>query len=527
MKRFSGRLPAALLILAALALCGAVTAQAQDVAVQHNPIIIHADRQAVSPPLRDIIKNMPPLPLNFHTVPEPRRTRAPIVGSPDGAEQHIQLGKFNSIINLNFAGVGQGDYGYNDYYPVPDTNGAAGDTQYVQFINDDFAVFDKKTGALIAGPTSGTAFWATLGGTCAEAPQGDIVAKYDQIANRWLMLQFEFQEDPYQTCVAVSQTDDATGAYYEYALSFGENFPDYPKISVWPDAYYMTANNFETNGFAAEVCALDRTAMLTGGAMSAQCFLNSDESSFLPSDMDGNGIAEQGEPAFITALYDSSHLHLFKFHVDFSNPSNSTFTGPTTITVATYSPACDENDCIPQPSPGVGLETLSDRLMFRLAYRSFSDHESLLVTHDVTPSNAQAAGLRWYEIRDPNGTPTVFQQGTYSNNKASLWMGSIASDKNGNFALGFSASNSTNLFPSIGVTGRLKSDPAGTMRNPLVIKKGSGVEEYYRWGDYSDMEIDPVDDCTFWYTTEYVKTTIGGGNNWSSQITNFKVPSCK
>ena len=520
--------------LAAILLAGAATiclsprpAAAQDVKIRRNPIILHAERQGVSPPLRDIIRNMPPLPMEFHQIMEPGRMRPPITSSiPDPAEQRAKLPALPSLFELNFAGIGQGDYGYNDYFPVPDTNGAAGSTQYVQFINDDFAIFDKSTGALISGPTPAMDLWAGLGGTCAQPYQGDIVAKYDQMANRWVMTQFEFESEPYMLCVAVSQSDDATGAYYLYELSFGENFPDYPKISVWPDAYYATVNNFESNGdFAAEACALNRTAMLTGGAMSAQCFMNSDEASWLPSDLDGNTAPPTGEPAFFVDLYDSTDLHLFKFHVDFSNPSNSTFTGPTAITVASYSEACEGGACIPQPSPGDQLDSLGDRLMFRLAYRNFGTHESLLVSHSVTPSNGQVSAARWYEIRSPNGTPAIYQQGTFANSKAALWMPSIASDSAGNFAMGFSGSSSS-IVPGIAVTGRLASDPLGNMRPLQIMKSGVGVEEYYRWGDYSDMEIDPVDDCTFWYTTEYVKTTNPTGNNWNTQIANFKIPGC-
>jgi hypothetical protein len=166
--------------------------------------------------------------------------------------------------------------------------------------------------------------------------------------------------------------------------------------------------------------------------------------------------------------------------------------------------------------------------MYRLAYRNFGTHESLVVNHSVTvgSNKGTSVGIRWYEIRDPNGTPTVFQEGTFAPDSSFRWMGSIAMDNVGDIALGYSLSSSS-VFPSIAYTGRVPTDPLGTMEGENIVKAGGGsqVKSFIRWGDYSAMVIDPVDDCTFWYTTEYIAST--GSFNWSTEITSFKFPRCK
>ncbi len=251
--------------------------------------------------------------------------------------------------------------------------------------------------------------------------------------------------------------------------------------------------------------------------------------SLLPSDLDGSTLPPSGSPSFFVDLADSSDLNLFRFHADFANPGNSTFTGPVLIAVAPFSEVCPfavNRACIQVPAPGERLDSLDDRLMFRLAYRNFGDHESLVVNHTIKNSGA-VAGVRWYEIRSPASLfPFVFQQGTVVDPNTNFWMGSIAMDKAGNMALGFSAA-SLNLDPSVYLVGRAPTDPLGVMSGPSVIVNGTGVQEssFNRWGDYSAMSVDPSDDCTFWYTQEYYKTT--GSFDWTTRIASFKFDSCK
>jgi hypothetical protein len=206
---------------------------------------------------------------------------------------------------------------------------------------------------------------------------------------------------------------------------------------------------------------------------------------------------------------------------------DSSFSGPILIPVAPFNEICTRSaslSCITEPPPGERVDALGDRLSFRLAYRNFRDHESLVVNHTI--EGGALAGVRWYEIRNPRITPTVFQQGTIVDLFNSFWLGSIAMDGVGNMAVGFSSSGKA-LDPSVFVAGRAVTDPPGTMSGPLVLVTGTGVQEtsFHRWGDYSSMAVDPSDDCTFWYTQEYYKTT--GSINWTTRIASFKFNTCK
>jgi hypothetical protein len=266
--------------------------------------------------------------------------------------------------------------------------------------------------------------------------------------------------------------------------------------------------------------------MLTGAKAKAVCFQKSTEFSFLPSNLDGATAPPSGEPSFFVDLSTSTSLHLYRFHVDFANPSKSTFKGPITIPVKAYTMACGGGTCIPQPSTTQKLDSLADRLMFRLAYRNFGDHESLVVSHSVLTSKA-VSGERWYEIRDPNGSPKVFQQGTVAHSGNALWMGSIAMDKAGDMALAFSESNATTVHPSLSFTGRVPSDPPNKMESVARIftAKGSATDAS-RWGDYSSMVVDPSDDCTFWYVNQYLPT-IGPALNFKTRVASLKFPTCQ
>ena len=483
----------------------------------------------VSPPVRDLLAAVSPSSRSDHSHRDrPLRTFGPAHGGgPDGALQTTPGPVLATTSGLNFAGVGNGDYGFAPNAAPPDTNGAVGSTQYVQWVNESFAVFNKTTGALVLGPRPGNTLWSGFGGGCEINNDGDPIVQYDKAANRWIMTQFSVTTTPYLQCVAVSTTSDATGSYNRYAFSYGSSqFPDYPKLGVWPDGYYISYNIF-TNGVAfagAKVCAFDRAKMLAGAAATQVCFqLSTSFGGLLPSDLDGSAAPPAGSPNDFMA-FGSNSLNLWKFHVDFGTPANSTLSGPTNIPVAAFSPACNGGgSCIPQAGTGQQLDSLADRLMYRLAYRNFGDHESLIVNHSVTAGSS--VGIRWYEIRSPNGTPTVYQQSTYAPDSTYRWMGSIAMDKVGNIALGYSASSSS-IRPGIRYTGRAPSDPLGVLQaeNTIINGGGSQTGGLSRWGDYSAMTVDPVDDCTFWYTNEYLKAD--GSFNWSSRIASFKFPSC-
>ena len=282
----------------------------------------------------------------------------------------------------------------------------------------------------------------------------------------------------------------------------------------------------------SRVCAYDRNAMLTGAPATQQCFqLSPSYGGLLPSDLDGARPPPAGSPNFFIA-FGTNALQLWKFHVDWTTPANSTLTGPITLPVASFSMACNGGTCIPQNGTSQQLDSLGDRLMYRLAYRSFSDgHEALVVNHSVN-AGSNVAGVRWYELRNPSGStmaggnPVVYQQSTYAPDSTYRWMGSIAMDNAGNIALGYSVS-STAINPGIRYTGRAPGDPLGLMGVETSIVEGTGsqVPSLGRWGDYSSMSVDPTDDCTMWYTNEYLKTN--GKFNWSTRIASFKFTTCQ
>jgi hypothetical protein len=494
------------------------------------PQVQQAIKHDVSPPLRDIAR--PPQPRAIREA-EPVR-RLPVQLSPVQQEDSVVQAVVGPLVGttpgLNFAGVGKGDYGFSPDAAPPDTNGAVGATQFVQWVNESYAVFNKSTGALVLGPIAGNSLWSGFGGGCENNNDGDIIVQYDKINNRWILTQFSVSTTPYLQCVAVSTTSDATGTYNRYAFNYGSSeFPDYPKVGVWPDAYYISFNMFTNTFTGAQVCGYDAAAMRAGAAATQVCFhLSSSFGGLLPSDLDGSTLPPAGSPNYFLN-FGSNSLNLWKFHVDFANPASSTLTGPTNIPVAAFAAACSGGGtCIPQPGTSQKLDSLADRLMYRLAYRNFGTYESLVVNHSVAVGargQTKTVGVRWYELRSPNGSPSVFQQGTFSPDSTYRWMGSIAMDKVGNMALGYSASSSS-VSPSIRYTGRLVTDAPGTMQteNNIKIGGGSQLRNLNRWGDYSSMSIDPVDDCTFWYTTEYLKSN--GTFNWSTQIASFKFPSC-
>ena len=479
-----------------------------------------------SPPLRDIKPVEPPKTVRTHDhrklpVPPSGPTSDPIIQSSTPATAGATTGS-------SFLGVGFGFTGPAGTFSVnsapPDTNGAVGATQFVEIVNQSFAVFDKSTQKPTYGPAATNTLFTGFGGGCQTNDDGDGTVKYDQLANRWIITQFSVSTTPYLQCVAVSQTSDATGAWNRYSFQYG-NFPDYPKLSVWPDAYYITFNMFHGNRFVgAEVCAYDRARMVSGLTATQVCFaLSSTYGGLLPSDLDGSSPPPGGSPDYLLN-FGSNSLNRWMFHVDFSTPANSTLAGPTSIPVAAFSAACGGGTCIPQPGTTQQLDSLADRLMYRLAYRNFGDHESLVVTHSVNAGNA--VGVRWYELRSPGATtPTVYQQGTFAPDNSYRWMGSIAMDRFGDTALGYSVSSSSTN-PAIGYTGRVPGDTLGTMETetPLIAGGGSQLANLSRWGDYTSLAVDPVDDCTFWYTNEYLQSS--GTFNWSTRIATFKFPNC-
>jgi hypothetical protein len=334
---------------------------------------------------------------------------------------------------------------------------------------------------------------------------------------------------PTDECIAVSTTSDATGSYNRYGFHLGSNFFDYPHLGVWPDAYYMSMNVFNSSGTAflgPQPFAFDRTKMLAGQPatfVTTGITGGPGEEVYLPADLDGSNLPPPGAPASFVEFPGGGSFRVFHFHVDFASPLNSTFTlfgSPASAGFTVRSGG------VPQLGTTSTLDPIGDRLMFRVATRFFADgHESAVGNFTVNSNNV--ASVRWFELRNTTAGPvTLFQQGTYQPDTTHRWMGSAAMDQQGNMAVGYSASSSS-INPQIRYAGRLAADPLNTLPQAevhLFDGTGSQTATNSRWGDYSDLTIDPVDDCTFWYTQEYYATTTSFA--WRTRIGSFKFPGC-
>src|SRR5256884_97989 len=408
-------------------------------------------------------------------------------------------------LTLNFDGVGNGFSGPAGTFTVagapPDTNGSVGPNHYVQIVNADFAVFDKS-GAALFGPVPINTLWSGFGGACESNNDGDPVVEYDKLADRWVIAQPSFSTLPYLECVAVSTSGDPTGTYNRYSFSYTD-FPDYPKIGVWPDAYYATFNFFTSASgtfSGGEICAYDRASMLAGQPATQQCFnVGTSFGGLLPADLDGGRQPPAGSPNYVVSLGAvDGQLGVWQVPVRWSTPADTALTGPTALTTAAFTLPCNNTGrtCVAHSGTTQRLDTLGDRLMYRLAYRNFSDHEALVVNHSVT--SGSSAGVRWYELRpDVSHNLSIFQQGTYAPDSNYRWMGSVAMDQSGNIGLGFSLSGSS-IHPQIHYTGRLASSPAGQMdQGEASIIDGAGSQNgtLSRWGDYSMLAVEPSDEC--------------------------------
>ena len=468
---------------------------------------------------------------------------------------------------LVFEGLADTDNGTSLVNP-PDTNGAVGPNHYVQAVNNRFRVFNKA-GVPLTPPLTQSSLFASLypqtGGICSNIDNGDPIVLYDRMADRWQISQFSFMSQtapPYHQCVAISQTSDPAGAYYLYDFVLpGFQFPDYPKLGSWPDAYYMATRQFLVGGpFDGEgAFAFDRKKMLLGDPTAALIYfdvgsLSNSSSGMLPSDFDGITPPPAGAPN-VFAIYTSATfgdpqgnaLRLFDFHADFANPANSTFVErpESPVAVAAFDPRNPSGRTdIEQPPPAVAadnLDAIGDRLMFRLQYRNRGGVESLVTNHTVnvsggngaTPATYQAAP-RYYELRKntPAGPYSVFDQATFSPDAGNgptgtnRWMGSAAVDNAGNLAVGYSVS-STTVVPGIRYAGRAAGFTGGLNEGEATLFPGIGTQQasLNRWGDYTDLTVDPIDDCTFWYTNEYYPA----GHtqfNWKTKVGKFTVGTC-
>ena len=510
-----------------LILCGlALTTLAFAKTNKDKTIVTYPSAFAVSQPDAD-------LPIDeslFATreVPEPRPV--PHAAAAPGLQEDSVLQKENGPLVSATLGVDFDGIPAQNYAPS-DSNLAVGPNHIVETVNVRLAVYNKS-GTLLSGPTNFTTFFAPLGGNCAGGASDPIV-NYDRLADRWVISDIGYTGSaPFMECVGVSKTNDPTGAYFLYGYSFGSNLNDYPKLSVWPTAsnaaYLATYNIFGGLGFmGADLCGFDRTKMLVGTPSAAQlCKMTpKTEGGYLPSDMDGPTAPTDGTPGVFISWQNTNpgQLYLRKLTLNFAG-GTATLSAPKTISVANFVQAC--GSCVPQTGTTQTLDTLSDRVMYRFAVRHFADHDRAVVNHAVQTGTGSQVAVRWYELYDPAGAVTVNQQGTFAPDTTYRWMASIAEDKNGDIGVGYSASSSS-IHPGIRFTGRVPTDASGTMESEASILVGTGSQSgnnLARWGDYTAMQVDPSDDCTFWYVDQYEKVT--GSFNWNTNIGSFAFTGC-
>lgn len=530
-------------LIVAAAFIRPVTVQGQGRAGQADrPAVRVASRHDTSRPL----STLPQLPPRAVGAVLRRKLLPNRIGSQgatgDGALQDQGIsGSAAPTGAQNFEGIGN-----VDAVLPPDPNGDIGPNHYVQMVNLSFAIWDRN-GSTLYGPAAVGTLWQGFGGPCTTSNDGDPVVLYDQLADRWMLSQLalpNFPKGPFYQCIAVSQTGDPTGAYHRYEFLISETkLNDYPKFGVWPDAYYMAANQFNCYPVFCEwagqgAVAFERDRMLNGEPARMVYFdlggTDLNLGGMLPADLDGPAPPPAGAPNTFCEIdddawgYSADQVQCWGFDVAWSNPSSSTFSFVTASPTAAFdSNLCFySRNCIPQPDTSTTVDALSDRLMYRLQYRNFGTHQSLVTNHSVDANGLDRAGVRWYELRNSGGGWSIYQQGTYSPDGHHRWMGSAAMNGAGDIAAGFSLSSAA-VYPSIAATGRLNGDPPGVFtQGELSIRAGGGAQIHTsgRWGDYSQLSVDPVDDCTFWYTQEYYAGTSAA--SWQTRIGAFRLRGC-
>jgi len=503
--------------------------------------------------------------------PDRGRTGADRGHSPDGARQAAAPATAQTIGAplANFEGLSNQDnfnlFGFR--VNPPDPVGDVGPNHYVEMVNLAVAVYDKS-GNLLVGPLAIGSVWAGFPVEDCTDPSGDPIVLYDQLADRWILSQFTTRGLPYYyDCVAISQTSDPTGAYYRYAFPTQEDgvgsglysFPDYPKYSVWKDSYVLTTRDFgDAGSYGVSVYALEKNKMVNGqpNARAVQFYISGDDPALLPligdgllpADIDGKTkpknatpipiIGTQDDDASYGATFDA--INVWEMDVQWNARPDASLEFAAQLPVAPFDSmfpcAPTSRDCLPQPgitNPTQYLDILSyrQRPTYRFAWRNFGDYDSMIASQSVEAAPG-VAGMRWYELRRVGGTYSVSQQGTYApGDGVHRWMGSAAQDWQGNIALGYSVVNGVDVFPGIRYTGRLRDDPLGQMTlGEGTIIDGTGVQRTTnsRWGDYTSLNVDPTDDCTFWYVNEYytLDGQLSSTAGWQTRIASFKLPGC-
>ena len=495
----------------------------------------------------------------------------------------------------SFDGLGAGflgPQGTTNFRSPSDNSLAVGANHIMQIVNSRIAIYSKKSkkygksGTVLYGAVATKSVWTGFGGACEARNNGDAVVRYDQLAERWLIVMPIFsrigpgefpgktgapgqlaengeasrpgaaaalpanpaqpppppergqrppekKEGVWAMCYALSTGPDPLGTYYRYAFE-RTLFPDYPRPAVWIDGYY-TPTSTGDEVIQKHTCIADRTKMLRGQAATEQCIVIDGVNFLNNADIDGRKLPPRGAPNIMMAaggtqlkkIFDDDGIYFWKVHVDWNNPANTKADGPVKINVAPYHYLCNGqlSSCVPQPGTERRLDVQGDKIMQRLVYRKVAGHESIVAAHSVAAA-AGGGGVRWYEFRlDKNRDPVPYQQGTYAPEGFYRWMPSIAMDKKGDIGVGYSFGGLPN-FPGQRFAARRARDPRGqlTFEETVLAKGEASQTNTLRWEDYTTTAMDPSDDCTFWYVGDYLKQ---GDTGYRTRIGSFRLPNCK
>jgi hypothetical protein len=487
--------------------------------------------------------------------PIPPAPPAPEIGAAGAAVEQTTQGTRAAIPpSASFDGLGEGFTSI-----APGTGGgrggidislAVGPDHIFEILNGSMAVFTKKgkkfdsTGKLLYGAVPNNTVFAGFGVRCSVSNNSDSVVRYDQLAGRWLIVVPVFTrppddlEGPYAMCYAVSATSDPLGPYYRYEFQ-RPLFPDYPRPTVWPDGYYnptSTSDNLLPDVITQKHdCIADRNKMLQGLPATEQCVVIDGGVFMLNTDVDGKRPPPPGAPNIMMStggtqlikIFEDDGIYFYKVHVDWSDPSKTSISSPQKIAVAPYHYLCDGqlSSCVSQPGTERRLDSQGDKLIQRLVYRNFGDHESILAEHSVATA-AHGGGVRWYEFRlNKQRDPVLYQQSTYAPSGFYRWLGSIAMDRKGDIGLGYSFGGDPN-YPGQRFAARTAKDPKGqlTFRESVLAEGKASQTGSLRWEDYTNIIVDPSDDCTFWSAGNYLKS---GAASSTTRIGSFTVPGCK
>ena len=487
----------------------------------------------------------------------PPLSEAPFPAAQSAVEQTAQGTRPAAVLLESFDGHGYGTvgpHGPGAGNNPSDNSLAVGRNHIVETVNSRLAVYTKKgeifdeSGVVLFGPIGTNVLFSGFGGECEARPNGDAVVRYDQLADRWLYVMPLFrraaqptrpgEEPPYGMCYAVSATENPLGPYHRYYFE-RPLFPDYPRPAIWSDGYYVptsTGDNLLPDGSLPEkhACVVERSKMLEGLPAREQCVIIEDANFLNNADIDGRTLPPAGAPNIMMATggtqlrddFDDDGIYVWKFHVDWDLPENTRVTGPVKVDVAPYHYLCDGQltSCVPQPGTDQRLDAQGDKIMQRLIYRNIGGRESIVAVHSVATA-AGGGGVRWYEFRlDANRDVVLHQQGTYAPDSLYRWMASAGMDRQGNIGIGYSFGG-TPHYAGQRFAGRLADDPSGqlTFRETVLVEGQAAQTNTLRWEDYTQLAIDPTDDCTFWYVGDYLKR---GAPSYTTRIGAFRLPGC-